>query len=142
MPTWIKRAIARSLPVVLTLLLMGPIFSSNSPAASLHYFSLGKGEYLIIFVHGIFGDAISTFKAPSSSKSWPELMLEDKRPMPYASGPSLSEYGIATIDFDASRDSRLSIEELSNQIITDLLDSGVFDRYKHIIFVAHSMGGS
>jgi hypothetical protein len=56
-------------------------------------------------------------------------------------GVSLSQYATAALDFDASKDSQLSIEELSTQIITDLLDSGVFDHYAHVIFIAHSMGG-
>jgi hypothetical protein len=56
-------------------------------------------------------------------------------------GPPLSEYTVGTLGYPASRNDTLSTPEIANRLSTDLYDSGVFDEYRQIFFVCHSLGG-
>ncbi|MFZ1426251.1 MAG: hypothetical protein WAS21_05735 [Geminicoccaceae bacterium] len=127
------------LPISCSLCLL--LCGSPTNAAIIKYISQGSSDRLIIFIHGIYGDPDATFRNSSATKSWPELMSEDNRKMRVGAGPPLSDYTVASVTIESSRDSTLSIEELSTRLATDLIDAGVFDEYQHVFFIAHSMGG-
>ena len=133
-------ALRVSIAVVIFLCILSPWTAPK--AASVTFINKARSDKVVLFIHGIFGDPLSTFKDESSpgSKSWPELMASDNDHL--SGSPPMSEYSTAVVRYDAARDSQLSVEQIANQLKTDLKDGGVFDKkYKDIFIIAHSMGG-
>ncbi|OGT82916.1 MAG: hypothetical protein A3H91_12215 [Gammaproteobacteria bacterium RIFCSPLOWO2_02_FULL_61_13] len=96
-----------------------------------------KSEIAIIFVHGIISDNRSAWlhKSDEGSAYWPTLVSEDPDFRDasiflagYYSGVAAADYGIS----DAARD---LFEDLSRTSKPSVMGK------KHIIFVAHSLGG-
>jgi len=87
---------------------------------------------VIIFVHGLFGDADGTWRLDSKHPSWPELVARDSD---FASDDVYS-VGYAT-SFDRPT---FNIEETAQHVLRQLYDSNLF-KYDRIYFISHSMGG-
>jgi pimeloyl-ACP methyl ester carboxylesterase len=91
-----------------------------------------RTQKLIVFVHGFNGNPHDTW-TNRSGKSWMELMNGDNM---------LREFTVATLGYYTPLLSRAStIEELSTRLLSYLHDRRVFEEYREIYFVTHSMGG-
>lgn len=105
----------------------------NSKAISLdsgtQYIRSEGNEKLIVFIHGFLGDSVSTWMYKDIF--WPEMLSRDS---------SFSDADIMVYEYLSTLESRLSIDEISHHLISDLKSEGALD-YREIIFIAHSMGG-
>ncbi|WP_441259705.1 esterase/lipase family protein [Bradyrhizobium sp. 521_C7_N1_3] len=89
-------------------------------------------DKIIVFAHGILGDARGTFTNDTTHAYWPQLLAEDT---------DMDSFDILAINYDAGVTSRMSIEQIATVVRTTLADHRVFDDYNEIYFVCHSMGG-
>lgn len=87
---------------------------------------------VIIFVHGLFGDADGTWRFDSKHASWPELVAKDSD---FASD-DVYVVGYATPYVTHT----MNIEETAQHVLRQLYDTKLF-KYDRIYFVTHSMGG-
>jgi len=85
---------------------------------------------LIVFVHGIFGDAYDTWKSREGTYFW-ELMKGD----PLFQRSDVFAYGFPSRFWSSS----FTIDDAANDIDTHL--RRFLEQYREVIFVAHSMGG-
>jgi pimeloyl-ACP methyl ester carboxylesterase len=92
-----------------------------------------KAKVAVVFVHGIFGDAIGTW-TDSKGKSFFDFLNAD----PQLGGQlDLFAFGFTSNMFGSSS---FSIDEAATRLQERLRYHGVLD-YQAVVFVAHSMGG-
>jgi len=95
------------------------------------YVRRGDSTRVLVFVHGIFGDAGNTWTAPPDTY-WPDLVAHD------------TAFGNADI-YVAAYDTGLTNKMRIDQVVTTLeerfADAGVFARHQQVILVCHSLGG-
>jgi pimeloyl-ACP methyl ester carboxylesterase len=89
-------------------------------------------DKIIIFVHGVLGDARGTFTNGATRKFWPQLITEDA---------DMDSYDVLSLSFDAGITSGLSLEQIATVVRTELEDRKILENYDEIYFVTHSMGG-
>jgi triacylglycerol esterase/lipase EstA (alpha/beta hydrolase family) len=121
----VKRAIISAIILLLT-----PVLGSAQLGSRYTKQSQGN-QSVIVFVHGIFGDSVSTWTNRNGAY-WPDLLGSD---------PFFSRYDVYTYEY-ASRlvGTFFSIDEIAeNMRLT--LDADLVSDHKEIIFVSHSMGG-
>jgi pimeloyl-ACP methyl ester carboxylesterase len=88
---------------------------------------------LIIFLHGVMGGAATTWGQPETPNFWPTVVESD---------PRFSDYDIYVVNYSSPPIGRApNIYETANSELNYLEDRGVFDRYREVHFIAHSMGG-
>lgn len=89
---------------------------------------------VVIFIHGVLGDSITSFRSENNQKSWPELLSEDK---------SLSEpIHVKSLSYSSKPLSNASnINEISTGLLNKLVTQDVFNNHDKVIFITHSMGG-
>lgn len=117
-----------------------PSDDNPPPPPNSHFVSKGEGwkekqpgvDGVIIFVHGLFGDADGTWRLDSKHSSWPELAAKDSD---FASD-DVYVVGYAT----PYGKQTLNIEETAQHVLRQLYDKKLLN-YDHIYFVTHSMGG-
>ena len=86
---------------------------------------------VVVFVNGIFGDAISTWRSPEGAY-WPSLLLNDS---------DFKDVDIFVHSFQSpALASAQQIDELAGRFRDHLLVRKILD-YEEIVFIAHSMGG-
>jgi hypothetical protein len=107
------------------------------PAPTSHYVrpATGKGPFrdrVIVFVHGIFGDADRTWTS-SGGAYWPKLLLED-------SAFDDSDVYVANYESPVSGNT-LSVDEIVSSLDNRFADAGVFEKHREVVFVCHSLGG-
>lgn len=112
-------------------------YSSPSASGRPHYERpRRKGEAykerVVVFVHGIFGDADSTWRS-SPTVYWPQLLTTDDAfqdsdvyVASYASPP----FG-----------NTMSLDEVVTNLNNRLVSDEVFSKHREIVFVCHSLGG-
>jgi len=88
-------------------------------------------DTVIVFVHGIMGDVVSTWTSTNSNAYWPTLLAKD---------PAFDGADIYVHSYSTGFWATLSIDELAENMRADFVANGVSD-YKKIIFISHSMGG-
>lgn len=89
----------------------------------------------IIFVHGVFGDAVTTWLNDDSGNYWPLLLKEDAE-------IRNAGFDIYSVGFDSPLFERTSsIQEVAQPLLQDLQTRSFFSNYQQIYFIAHSMGG-
>lgn len=88
---------------------------------------------VVVFIHGVLGDAVGTWTAPGVEGGWPGLMHRD------SSMPAVDIFAVGYLSEPLSKAS--TIEEIANRTLVSLQDEGIFKRYENVVFVAHSMGG-
>jgi pimeloyl-ACP methyl ester carboxylesterase len=87
---------------------------------------------VIIFVHGVVGDAISTWTNPDTKAYWPDLLTKD---------PKFDHYDIFVYEFPSTPvGTSLEIDELADDMKRVLENAEVLGQ-KELIFLSHSMGG-
>jgi pimeloyl-ACP methyl ester carboxylesterase len=121
---------------VILLLLSGcfsPLRDASSPTRTIAlYPAEGTPQKLILFVHGAFGDPLTTW-TNSTGESWPVIMRQDS---------DFREFDIGAVRYDTPFLQRTSgIEEIATRVLRQLEDEGVFKKYREVYFVSHSMGG-
>jgi hypothetical protein len=119
----------------------GSMALGQSDKAQAEFRSIHRGDSktLVLFVHGLWSDPATAFKADQSNRSWPDMMANDREEV--RGQAPLSRYAIGTLGYPATRSNRLTIPQIATQLLTELTDTGVFEKYDNIIFVTHSMGG-
>lgn len=87
----------------------------------------------IVFLHGVLGDAITTF-GTSAQANWPRLLADDPKIGPLAD--------IISIGYASGPISKASnINEIATRVLLRLRDKQVFASHDKVIFIVHSMGG-
>lgn len=87
---------------------------------------------VIVFVHGVLGNATSTWTHPDSKAYWPALLTQDE---------TFSGSNIYTYEYpSAPLGSNLSINEIAENMRLRLTDDGVLN-HPELVFLSHSMGG-
>lgn len=110
--------------------------ATSSPPADpgrTHFFKQAGKPHVIVFVHGVTGDAVETWRNATTGALWPELTTRD---------PDFADFDVYLAGYDSPLLGRAStIEEIAQRLLQQLTDEGLFDRYAQIHFIAHSMGG-
>ncbi|AXA91235.1 DUF4384 domain-containing protein [Massilia sp. YMA4] len=88
---------------------------------------------LVVFVHGVLGDAVTTFGA-DREHNWPVLLASDPA---FAGQLAVLSLGYRSAPLAGGS----NVNEIANRLLVRLRDKDVFRRYRHVVFVAHSMGG-
>jgi hypothetical protein len=87
---------------------------------------------VIVFVHGIFGDAQSTWTA-SNSAYWPRLLLGDS---------SFNDSDIYVASYSSPYfGGNYTVSEIVASLDSQFTRDGVFAKHREVIFVCHSLGG-
>jgi pimeloyl-ACP methyl ester carboxylesterase len=89
-------------------------------------------DRVIVFVHGIFGDATSTWTSPGKVY-WPKLVLGD-------SAFDDSDVHVANYESPVLGNS-MTVDEVAANLDNRLTSHGVFTRHREVVFVCHSLGG-
>ncbi|HUF92600.1 MAG TPA: alpha/beta fold hydrolase [Candidatus Limnocylindria bacterium] len=121
--------------LLLTLALGAGCAASAPPPAPgrTPFFKQAGRPNVIVFVHGVTGDAVATWRNATTRALWPEMMTRD---------PAFADFDIYLAGYDSPLLGRSStIEEIAQRLLGQITDDGLFDRYAQIHVVAHSMGG-
>jgi len=109
----------------------------SGPSSQSHYErpSAKGGPYkqrVVVFVHGIFGDADATWRY-SASVYWPKLLLTDdsfRDSDVYVAGYSTPYLG-----------NTMNVDEVVTNLNNRLVSDEVFSKHREVVFVCHSLGG-
>jgi hypothetical protein len=123
----------RALLCVIAVVLLGR--STLTGAALSHYERPTNGEpykdRVIVFVHGIYGDAKDTWTAPNGAY-WPKLLLTDD---------AFNDSDVYVAGYDSPYwGNTTTFEEIVTNLQTRLTADGVW-KHREVVFVCHSMGG-
>ena len=88
-------------------------------------------DKIVIFAHGILGDARGTFTNDTTHAYWPQLLADDT---------DIVLFDVLAINYDAGVTSGMNIEQIATVLRTTLTDQRIFDDYNEIYFICHSMG--
>lgn len=123
---------ASSLILVLMLVFTGRSNVAVAEEITSKYIRQSAGaDTVIVFVHGMMGDGVSTWTNKNTQAYWPILLTKDTA----FDGADVYAYSYSTGFWTT-----LTIDELAENMRADLKASGV-SAYKNIIFISHSMGG-
>ncbi len=91
-----------------------------------------KDDRVIVFVHGIFGNAINTWTCQRANVYWPKLILSDR---------AFADSDVYVLAYDSPyMGNRMNIDEIVNNVNNRLRSGAVFSHHE-VIFVCHSLGG-
>jgi tetratricopeptide (TPR) repeat protein/pimeloyl-ACP methyl ester carboxylesterase len=96
----------------------------------------------IVFIHGLGGDALGTFRTNTVPPVyWYDLLSADTDRLP--SGHNMTDYDQYAVDYSYafSKITSITIDEVAAQVFDYLKGVGLFRRYNHIFFITHSLGG-
>ena len=120
-------------------LCVGLLCCSPPALAQFSYVTSGDGRPLIVFLHGLGGGAVTSFKAKGGDMTWPELMRDDIDRVRGAR--PLRDYATATLSFPATCSDRVTIPQVAASLVRTLYDDGIWMRHPSIIFIGYSLGG-
>jgi len=96
----------------------------------------------IVFVHGLDGHPIESFRYGSNGSGWAGLIREDRTPLQSVHlTPPLSSFAVYSIDYRRSQFSESRIDQIAQQVGDTLARSPIYSRHNHIWLVGHSLGG-
>jgi pimeloyl-ACP methyl ester carboxylesterase len=98
--------------------------------ATSKYVRRSDNDTVIVFVHGVLGDGVSTWTNENGAY-WPDLLKKDH---------TFDGADIYVVSYPTGLWATLSIDELAENMRTTLIADGI-TAYKKIIFLSHSMGG-
>jgi pimeloyl-ACP methyl ester carboxylesterase len=109
--------------------------ASQSPARpgdGAHYQRNEGKDRVIVFVHGVYGSAATTWTCSQGNTSWPELMVGDD---------TFKNSDIYVVDYPSPKIGNImSIDEEVSNIMNRMTDAKVFD-HSEVVFLVHSLGG-
>jgi pimeloyl-ACP methyl ester carboxylesterase len=104
---------------------------SSIPAISHFERNLNK-DRVIVFVHGIFGNATDTWACARGGPYWPKMLLSDK---------TYDDSDVYVVSYATPYlGNRMTIDEVVGNLANRLEHDGVF-QHREVVFVAHSLGG-
>lgn len=110
---------------------------SNTPTAACE--REGEKTRLIVFVHGVLGDATSTWRHSDVGTDWPSMLLSDDELNGTAKrGPYealVFSYKTTLVNYSSN------ITEVAVQLRAELEKRKAFTGCEQIYFITHSMGG-
>jgi pimeloyl-ACP methyl ester carboxylesterase len=117
------------------LLLLALVFTALTDIAcaaevASKYVRRNGADTVIVFVHGVMGDGVSTWTSEDGTY-WPDLLTQDQ---------TFSGADIYVVSYATGFWATLSIDEIAENFRADLKANGVA-AYDKIIFISHSMGG-
>jgi pimeloyl-ACP methyl ester carboxylesterase len=129
------RATQRLLLLVIPVCLL--LFSSNSQAQDhaikSQYIRQTSKESVIVFVHGVLGDAKETWTNDKTKVFWPNLIKED---------PLFNRFDIYVYSYSSPfRGAAYTVDELAEDMRRDLDSADIFRKHKEVVFICHSLGG-
>jgi hypothetical protein len=114
--------------VLLSLILAACPGSPDQVTPASKYIRNDEGDTAIVFIHGVLGDAVSTWT--NGDAYWPKLLMTDR---------TFDGVDIFVLSYPTKLWSTSSINELA--IEAELHLSSLTDKHTKLIFVVHSMGG-
>lgn len=106
--------------------------SPARPGDGGHYQRNEGKDRVIVFVHGIYGSAATTWSCAQGKISWPELMAADD---------TFKNSDIYVVDYPSPKIGNImSIDEEVSNIMNRMTDAKVFD-HSEVVFLVHSLGG-
>lgn len=109
----------------------GAIPNVAPPRATGGYVRGPGGKRVIVFVNGLFGDALSTW-TNTNGAYWPALIAHD---------PDFEGVDVYVHNFESPKLARAQqVQDLASRLKDFLLTDRVLD-HEEIVFIAHSMGG-
>lgn len=115
--------------VGLLLSLLSTVVSARADVPSSFVRQSPNATTVIVFVHGIFGNGQDTWT--NGNAYWPSLLKSDS---------AFDGVDIFVYSYPTTLWATLSIDELAENMRLQFNANGV-EKYKHIAFLAHSMGG-
>lgn len=93
----------------------------------------GARQNVIIFVHGVTGDARDTWTNATTGTYWPDLIRSD---------PQFSSANVWVFSFYSPKTGiAQNVEEIARKLGNELNAQGVIQGHEKIYFLTHSMGG-
>jgi pimeloyl-ACP methyl ester carboxylesterase len=90
------------------------------------------GARVIVFVHGIFGNAEDAWRNSPSDPSWPKLLTTDH---------AFDDFDIYVANYETPRfGNTMTVDEVVASLNNRLIADGVYN-HREIVFVCHSLGG-
>jgi pimeloyl-ACP methyl ester carboxylesterase len=112
-------------------------YSSPSASSGPHYERprTKAGPYkerAVVFVHGLFGDADSTWRY-SPTVYWPQLLTTDD---------AFQDADVYVASYASPYSgNKMSLDEVVTNLNNRLVSDEVFSKHREIVFVCHSLGG-
>jgi pimeloyl-ACP methyl ester carboxylesterase len=96
------------------------------------YLRNDKKDRVIVFVHGIFGSPLDTWKCAHGDFYWPKALLSD---------PAFNDSDVYIAAYDSPyMGDHMTIDEIVSNLANRFQSDGVFN-HREVVFVAHSLGG-
>lgn len=100
----------------------------------------GRSNTAVVFIHGLFGSPLKTFKSTKAKLSWPEIFAADNTQSRRFPGLTLSDMSVFSASYPTGINNKLDVDELAVRLRRQMVDAGVFDK-ENVILIAHSLGG-
>jgi hypothetical protein len=125
----------RRVPFLLTAFFLvschyAPVTPPSEPVS--HYERFENKDRVIVFVHGIFGNATDTWTCTTANVYWPKLIRNDR---------AFSDSDVYVVAYSSPFfGNRMTIDEVVASLDNRLQNDKVFS-HREVVFVAHSLGG-
>lgn len=134
---YFKKALALGICLIVVLQCdTAHVFAAPSPPLASHYLRPPNPggpfkERVIVFVHGLLGDADNTWRY-SSEVYWPELLLTDH---------AFDDSDVYVVNYHTQIFGNMTVEDIVSALNNQLTGHQVFSQHREVVFVCHSFGG-